>query len=380
MSIKRILNSKKFKKIIRSLSSITDYRMKGKIKHPIEGCLTIIILAMMSGCNYFREYVEFAKRHKNILKKMGLVPNGIPSHDTLERLVHHINKDELDKTLLNIIYPTIQDRPIIAIDGKNIRATRDTINKGTYQGMIDVLTAYLTNSKVSLVSESKSDKGNEMTVIPILIDKIHNMFPSINPIITIDAIALTTDIVSKLNEYNYDFVIAYKRSEEVINELTKVCINGDVKIVVSKNSSRVEQRKFSLHKKDDIVGIETWYDSISFVGRMDKMVTNIRTNSSNKCTAFFLTSNITLEEFTAVRRSHWLIENSLHYVLDNSFKEDRMRMKKGSSHHNMNLLRKFVLNIISINNSEQKAVSSIRDSMRYCSPQEILYQIFKAMV
>lgn len=72
MSIRRILRNKKFRKFILCLSKLTDNRQKGKVKHPIESCLTIIILAELSGCNFFREFVLFAKKHESKLKKLCL--------------------------------------------------------------------------------------------------------------------------------------------------------------------------------------------------------------------------------------------------------------------------------------------------------------------
>lgn len=92
MSIRRIIRNKKFRRFIRCLSKLTDKRQKGKIKHPLESCLIIIILSELSGCNYFREFVLFGKKHESKLKKLGLLPNGLPSHDTLERTVHKVDK------------------------------------------------------------------------------------------------------------------------------------------------------------------------------------------------------------------------------------------------------------------------------------------------
>ena len=113
MSIRRILRNKRFKKFIGRLSSLTDKRMKGKVKHPISSCLLIIILAELSGCNYFREFIAFANKHKSQLTKLGLLPNGVPSHDTLERIVQQVDRFELDELLLKTLFPQINGRPII---------------------------------------------------------------------------------------------------------------------------------------------------------------------------------------------------------------------------------------------------------------------------
>lgn len=375
MSIRRILRNKKFKKFLSRLSSLTDKRMKGKVKHPISSCLLIIILAELSGCNYFREFVAFANEHKNQLTKLGLLPNGVPSHDTLERIVHQVDRFELDELLLKTLFQQIDGRPIISIDGKNLRATKDSSLNGTYQGMKNILTAFLCDSKLSLLSESKGDKGNEMTTIPCLIDRIHEYFPNLKPIISIDAIGITNEILTKLNEYKYDFVICYKRSELTLKEIELSCDGTEIISDLTKNSARIETRKFSLHSPENIVGIEQWVPHIEHIGRMDSIVENIKTNKKTENKSFYFTSEITVNEFMNVRRHHWAIENSLHYILDNSFKEDRLRIKKGSASENMNLLRKFVLNVIALTNFKNESVSAYRDSMKYFTARQLLYRI-----
>ena len=158
MSIRRILRNKKFQRFIRCLFKLTDKRQKGKIKHPLESCLIIIILAELSGCNCFREFVLFSKKHETKLKKLKLFPHGLPSHDTLERTMHKIDKLELNKSLVNLLFPSLKVRSIIFIDGKCIRATKDSSLKGTYQGMKDIVTMFMGESKLSLLSWNNSDK------------------------------------------------------------------------------------------------------------------------------------------------------------------------------------------------------------------------------
>ena len=95
---------------------------------------------------------------------------------------------------------------------------------------------------------------------------------------------------------------------------------------------------------------------------------------------YYFTSEITIDEFMKIRRHHWAIENSLHWVLDNSFREDRMRMKKGHASENMNLIRKFVLNVLTLTNCTTESVSASRDNLKYDTPQQLLYKIIRSIV
>lgn len=380
MSIRRILRNKKFRRFIRCLSLLTDKRQKGKIKHPLESCLIIIILSELSGCNYFREFVLFGRKHESKLKKLKLLPNGLPSHDTLERIVHRVDKLELNKSLVNLLFPSLKNRPIISIDGKCIRATRDSSIKGSYGGMKDIVTMFMSESKLSLLSYNNSDKGNEINVIPVLLKMFRESYPNVKPYITIDGVAITREILGLLKEYEYDFVIVYKRSKETINELSKLLVDslGEVKDKAF-NSSRIETRTFNLYSPSGIVGIEQWLSYISYIGKMNSKVEYMITGEITNSEYYYFTSEITIDEFMKIRRHHWAIENSLHWVLDNSFREDRMRMKKGHASENMNLLRKFVLNVLTLTNCTTESVSASRDELKYDTPQQLLYKIIRSV-
>lgn len=381
MSIRRILRNKKFRRFIRCLSLLTDKRQKGKIKHPLESCLIIIILSELSGCNYFREFVLFGRKHESKLKKLKLLPNGLPSHDTLERIVHRVDKLELNKSLVNLLFPSLKNRPIISIDGKCIRATRDSSIKGSYGGMKDIVTMFMSESKLSLLSYNNSDKGNEINVIPVLLKMFRESYPNVKPYITIDGVAITREILGLLKEYEYDFAIVYKRSKETINELSKLLVDslGEVKDKAF-NSSRIETRTFNLYSPSGIVGIEQWLSYISYIGKMNSKVEYMITGEITNSEYYYFTSDITIDEFMKIRRHHWAIENSLHWVLDNSFREDRMRMKKGHASENMNLLRKFVLNVLTLTNCTTESVSASRDNLKYDTPQQLLYKIIRSIV
>lgn len=381
MSIRRILRNKKFRRFIRCLSLLTDKRQKGKIKHPLESCLIIIILSELSGCNYFREFVLFGRKHESKLKKLKLLPNGLPSHDTLERIVHRVDKLELNKSLVNLLFPSLKNRPIISIDGKCIRATRDSSIKGSYGGMKDIVTMFMSESKLSLLSYNNSDKGNEINVIPVLLKMFRESYPNVKPYITIDGVAITREILGLLKEYKYDFAIVYKRSKETINEFSKLLVDslGEVKDKAF-NSSRIETRTFNLYSPSGIVGIEQWLSYISYIGKMNSKVEYMITGEITNSEYYYFTSDITIDEFMKIRRHHWAIENSLHWVLDNSFREDRMRMKKDHASENMNLIRKFVLNVLALTNLNHESVSASRDNLKYDTPQQLLYKIIRSIV
>ena len=239
----------------------------------------------------------------------------------------------------------------------------------------------MSESKVSLLSYNNSDKGNEINVIPVLLKMFRESYPNVKPYITIDGVAITREILGLLKEYEYDFAIVYKRSKETINELSKLLVDslGEVKDKAF-NSSRIETRTFNLYSPSGIVGIEQWLSYISYIGKMNSKVEYMITGEITNSEYYYFTSDITIDEFMKIRRHHWAIENSLHWVLDNSFREDRMRMKKDHASENMNLIRKFVLNVLALTNLNHESVSASRDNLKYDTPQQLLYKIIRSIV
>lgn len=146
------------------------------------------------------------------------------------------------------------------------------------------------------------------------------------------------------------------------------------------NSSRIEIRIFNLYSQDNIIGIEKWLPYISHVGKMKSKIEYMITGEITKSEYYYFTSDISVNEFMKIRRHHWAIENSLHYILNNSFKEDRMRMKKSHASENMNLLRKFVLNVLALTNCTTESVSPYRDNTKHDTLQQLLYRIISSMV
>lgn len=130
MSIKRILKTKKCQKFINYLKSITDTRQKWKIKHYQYSIIFLVVFAMLSGCNKFKEYYYFGVKHYKHLKKIVEFLNGIPSHDTIKRAMHRINPKELNDIICNYAIGLVDDKIIhVCIDGKFVKATKEGENK-----------------------------------------------------------------------------------------------------------------------------------------------------------------------------------------------------------------------------------------------------------
>lgn len=391
ISCKRLIKSHRFKRFYNGLDRLTDYRMKGKIKHRLSDCLIIIILAMLSGCNIFREFVAFGKRYENKLKRLSLIYNGVPSHDTLERIIHRVKHSELEKEVLNLVLKLIDYPTICSLDGKYIRATRDSSKEST--SGFDIVTLYDVVNKAPLISRkvanNQNKKGGEQGAIEFLLKRYHRLHPKKKLIISIDAIGANQYITKLCAELGYGFVINIKREEndglggiikdDFLTELKDIkhsCRLSRLAIQNPKaNHGRLEKRTF--YMINDLSYIKGHYPKlwtgIKSIGMMRSENLHIKKNETKTEDRFFITSEMDIETFSNIKRKHWNIE-SFHYILDNSFKEDRCTLRKGLGAINLNLIRKFVYMIVQLSRMGE-SFDEARSKNKYLSPQFLLYKI-----
>ena len=391
ISVKRLIKSHRFRRFYHELENIYDYRMRGKIKHRLSDCLIIIMLAMLSGCNIFREYVAFAKRYESKLNKILSLKNGVPSHDTLERIMHRTKHSDLERLLVKIIARLLDYPTIVSLDGKYIRATRDSSKEST--SAVNVVTFYDVITKAPILSrkvaKDQNKKGGEQGAIEFLLRRYHRQHPKKKLIISIDGVGANRSITMLCKKLNYDFVINIKREEfdglgGIIKDDFLVELNDEkhsnrlIKKVIQNSKAdhgRLEKRTF--YMINDLSYVKDRYGKlwkgVKAIGMMRSEVLIVKKNKTIVQDRFFITSEIDINTFSSVRRKHWNIE-SFHYILDNSFKEDRCTLRKGLGAENLNLIRKFIYMIVQLSRKD-KSFDESRSENKYLTPQQLLYKI-----
>ena len=391
ISVKRLIKSHRFRRFYHELENIYDYRMRGKIKHRLSDCLIIIMLAMLSGCNIFREYVAFAKRYESKLNKILSLKNGVPSHDTLERIMHRTKHSDLERLLVKIIARLLDYPTIVSLDGKYIRATRDSSKEST--SAVNIVTFYDVITKAPILSrkvaKDQNKKGGEQGAIEFLLRRYHRQHPKKKLIISIDGVGANRSITMLCKKLNYDFVINIKREEfdglgGIIKDDFLVELNDEkhsnrlIKKVIQNSKAdhgRLEKRTF--YMINDLSYVKDRYGKlwkgVKAIGMMRSEVLIVKKNKTIVQDRFFITSEIDINTFSSVRRKHWNIE-SFHYILDNSFKEDRCTLRKGLGAENLNLIRKFIYMIVQLSRKDKSFYES-RSENKYLTPQQLLYKI-----
>ena len=352
--------------IAEHFNDIEDIRIERGKKHKLIDIITISICAVVCGADGWIDIEMYGIARKKWLGKFLELPNGIPSHDTFARVFSQINPDEFNRSFLSWIkgISKITAGEIIAFDGKQSRNSGDEKNG---QGVINTVSAWAASNRLVLGQKKVEGKSNEITALPELI-KILDL---VGCIVTIDAMGCQREIVKKIVEKDADYVIAVKKNQpslyKQIEQLFKQAIKTDGKDLnmstfssKEMNRGREEIRNYLMltDVAEQMDPLQKW-EKLTSIG----MVESVRVVNGNTSveTRYFISSLWNdAKKLAEAIRSHWSIENSLHWVLDVAFKEDNSRIRKDNAPANFAVLRHIAVNIIGQNKSRKLSVRSKR--------------------
>ena len=352
--------------IAEHFNDIEDIRIERGKKHKLIDIITISICAVVCGADGWIDIEMYGIARKKWLGKFLELPNGIPSHDTFARVFSQINPDEFNRSFLSWIkgISKITAGEIIAFDGKQSRNSGDEKNG---QGVINTVSAWAASNRLVLGQKKVEGKSNEITALPELI-KILDLVGCIG---TIDAMGCQREIVKKIVEKDADYVIAVKKNQpslyKQIEQLFEQAIKTDGKDLnmstfssKEMNRGREEIRNYLMltDVAEQMDPLQKW-EKLTSIG----MVESVRVVNGNTSveTRYFISSLWNdAKKLAEAIRSHWSIENSLHWVLDVAFKEDNSRIRKDNAPANFAVLRHIAVNIIGQNKSRKLSVRSKR--------------------
>lgn len=347
--------------IIEHFKGISDPRREPL--HPLSEALTIILCATIAGANNIVGIVRWAEHHITWLQDILELPCGLPSHDTLGRILSIIDPKEFEHCFINwtnaVFKKTHGD--IIPIDGKLLRGSYNT--KSNIHA-INVVGAFSTANGVLLGQVKTETKSNEIIAIPQLL----KMLDIHGCIITIDAMGCQTEIASKIVEGGGDYVLAVKDNQptlhmEIQEAFDEAFENNPQAIdfyeTNEKSHGREEARRCYLI--NDVEGLDKTDDfsGCASIGMVESVRT-INGQTSREKRYFILSLTTTASFFAKCVRHHWHIENSLHWVLDVAFREDDSRIRRDNSPANMGTIRRVALNMIKQEKTEKVGVENKR--------------------
>lgn len=361
------------KGIVEHFKKIPDPRIDRQKRHELIDVIVITIFAVICGCESWEEIELFGKIRKKWLKRFLELPHGIPSHDTFRRVFCLIWPDEFQKCFVSWVQEVCEEfkGEIINVDGKTLRRSH---NRRWNKSAVHMVSAWASQNRMVLGQVATLEKSNEITAIPELL----RMLEIKGCIVTIDAMGCQKEIAKEIKvEKKADYVLAVKGNQETLyKEITEFFQkreehkNISFYETIERNRGRKEIRRYyssddinGLTMKDDWEGLKTVIMVDSERHEDDKVAREQRyyiSSLKNKA-----------KVFANAIRGHWGVENSLHWVLDVTFREDESRKRTGYSAENFSTVRRIALNLLRKDKSKKLGVRGKR-IMAACDPEYLL--------
>jgi predicted transposase YbfD/YdcC len=322
-------------------SNIPDPRIERCKEHLLEDIVLLAIIATICGCESWETIEEFGKSKKEFLKNYLKIPNGIPSHDTIERLFKRIDSKAFSKSFIDWTdaMRTKSAGEFLNIDGKTLRGSKD---EGSGKYAIHLVSAWSHQNRLVLGQVKTSGKSNEIEAVKELL----TLLDIKGAVITADAMSCQKDIVQQICTKEADYIIAIKDNQKSLKEAIEFEFKTQSKILIhetlAKDHGRIETRICQvISNLTEIENKEPWTNLKSVI-----KITSIREINAviTKEERFYISSlNRTAEYFNKAIRNHWAVENNLHWVLDVQFNEDESRKRKDNAAENFAIVRRFAL-------------------------------------
>ena len=352
--------------IVEHFSDIKDIRIERRKKHKLIDIITISICAVVCGADGWEDIEMYGIARKKWLEKFLELPNGIPSHDTFARVFSQINPEEFNKSFLSWVKGISKTTAgeIIAFDGKQSRNSGDEKNG---RGAINTVSAWAASNRLVLGQTKVEGKSNEITALPKLID----VLDLAGCIVTIDAIGCQREVVKRIVKKEADYVIAVKKNQpnlyKQVEQLFKQAIktNGDSLNISDFSSKETNRGREETRNYLMISGIGASIDELQKWKNLNSigMVESVREVGSKTTVEirYFISSlGDNIKKLVEAIRGHWSIENSLHWVLDVTFQEDKSRIRKDNAPANFAVLRHIAVNLLGQNKSRKLSVRKKR--------------------
>ena len=323
---------------------LSDPRINRGKKHLLIDIVILSILAVLSGAESYDSIELFGITNYTFLKQFLKLPNGIPSHDTVNRVFSVLNSRHFERLFIEWTNSLKEEgvfEKVIAIDGKALRGSKDTFHSKSATHMVH---AWSVENNICLGQIKTKDKSNEITVIPEILELLDIK----GSIITIDAMGTQTAIAKKIIEKEADYILAVKGNQKtLLEEVEATCKNNrPVKdsTEVEKGHGRIETRRCEVFEKGLIVDFEDRWEGLKSIIK----ITATREIGEKKTSEvrYYISSLNTSQPFNSYVRDHWKVENSLHWTLDMVFREDEQRKRKNRSAENFAIVRKITLNLL----------------------------------
>jgi predicted transposase YbfD/YdcC len=327
---------------------LPDPRQAGKVIYPLTEVLLLCLLAVLAGAETFVDIARFGEKKIALLRRFRPFRHGTPAHDHLGDILAVLDAEQFQRCFVDWVAAlTGASKEVVAIDGKTLRRSG---GKKDAQAAIHMVSAFATRQRLALGQVKVADKSNEIVAIPKLLD----LLAIEGAIVTLDAIGCQR--AEKILHKRADYVLALKGNQGTLREDVELFAaeqkaNGfkDTKVTrhqtVDGEHGRIETRTYTaIH---DVAWLQDRHDWPGLQGVVMVESTREIAEKIERETRFYITSLAWLaSQLGPVIRSHWAIENSLHWVMDMIFRDDECRIRTDHAPANFTTLKHMAHNLI----------------------------------
>jgi predicted transposase YbfD/YdcC len=346
-----VLAKPRLRLLLDHFSEIKDARQSWKVAYPLREVLFLVVCGSIASGDDYDDIVDWGEAHLSFLRGFAEFHHGIPCADWLRTVMNRIDPDLFAACFTSWVAACWPDKPeLVAIDGKTSRRSHD---RKSGQKALHLVSAFATTSRLVLGQEAVDEKSNEITAIPALLERLELA----GALVSIDAMGCNPTIAQSIRDAKADYLLAVKDNQPTLHADIKsyfdTAPSGEVERfeTLGKDHGRFEVRAHTVSHTVDWIASERSYPGAprfpdittiamveSRIERGDKIETERRSYISSRA--------LSAERFADAVRSHWAIENNLHWTLDVTFHEDLSRLRAGHGAKNMAIVRHFALNLI----------------------------------
>lgn len=325
-------------------SQIPDPRIDRRKLHLLEDILLLTLLAVLCGAESYESIELFGKSKKDFLKQVLSLPNGIASHDTIERLFKRIDSHAFEAAFLCWIksLEINTEGKIISIDGKTLRGSQDGTN-GRYA--IHMVSAWCAANEMTLGQIRTESKSNEINAVKQLLE----LLDIEGSIITLDAMGCQKEIAAAIVGKKADYILAVKQNQQTLYDQIAGAFAHQKSqhhaVELEADHGRIEHRTCSVIHQLSWIGEKEKWEALQSIIKIEA-TREVNATSSTETRYYISSLKQDAHYFNRTIRQHWRIENSYHWVLDVQFREDESRKRKGQSAENFAIIRRIALNLI----------------------------------
>lgn len=350
--------------------SLSDPRHTRNRKHLLIDIVVIAVCGLVCGSDGPTAIHRWATNRRDWLNGFLTLPNGIPSRDCIRRVLIALQPEAFQRCFREWIADALEPNPVapsrlVAIDGKTCRRSHDAAHG---VGPLHIVSVWASEHGIALGQVATEEKSNEITAIPLLLKQIE-----LNKVlITIDAMGCQKDIARDIVDGGGDFVIAVKDNQpklsEAIGALVMKHLDGELEALRHRSHEtkenghgrRDERSYFVAQVPSDFAPKEEW-PWIKAIGTAVRITTHPDGSQSDEVRYYMLSRFLSGKRFAEAVRSHWSIE-SMHWVLDVTFREDESRTRERILANNLSWLRRFAVTLL----KRHPIKDSIRGKMIRC--------------